>query len=552
MPVLRTVNLQLIHTSMSIESDTTARTRRMQCWFLLRRTRYICFPYGNAGQEQTISSLAFSREKEDGACRAAQGLLAKERSTLVDSQERVRKLEFEVSSLTAALLKATTNRADKQSMSLDKEIGGVGGSNPSASRNDDVDPSQLAPFEVRSGRHRMTDGRAQAQTTPELACGSSRETNERERERLVFEESLHAAREEAEHLRRRVVSLRAALREARHQRDQMEAAASSAHAVVDVERAAVATAKTNTATAIKREAEQNRIAAERRQCEVVDALQAELSRATAMGCEAREELAVVRGELARLQKAVGGSDRRVAFLEEKLALSTTSLHEAEAGRVRALIERVRGPEWEGGDGRIEGEVSGCKTMDAAVGCIFCNTATKTGMLPLEGTTSGVGAGGQPGFSLGDETATLRARLLASQAQHMELVRASEEAVACCRRRCEVRIRVIVAAGKLAVACSRKRGVVAGRESAVAAACRLALLTRCFRALREEAFCRSRERSIRRQDRVHRWIREAFEQAGEAMVTRNKSQYHHQRRRAGVAAEEGADGVCSRGLILLEH
>lgn len=457
----------------------------------------------------------------------------------------MRELELEVSSVTA-LLKAT----EKKTMPLVKGAGGLGGSNPSACRNNDVDSSRFGgrstPSEVRSGRHGMTDGRAHAHTSPELACESSRETNERERARLMFEESLHAAQEEAEHLRRRVASMRVALREAQQRGDQMEAAASSALAVASAERAAVVTAQTDTAKAITREAEQNRIAAERRQREVVEALQAELSRATAVGCEAREELAVAQGELVRLRTAVGEADRRVGFLEENLALSTTSLHEADAGRVRVLVDGVLGREREGGEGRKEDEASGRKSADASMGRVHCDTRTRT--LPLEeGTSRAVaGADGQPGFSLGDETATLRARLSASQAHHVELVRASEEAVASCSRRCEGRIQVVVAAGKLAVACSRKRGLVAGRESAVAAACRLALLARCFRALREEALSRSRDRGIRRQERVHRWIREAFEQAGEAMVTRT-----HDRRLHQFAAEKRAGGATLEDILCSE-
>lgn len=466
----------------------------------------------------------------------------------------MRELEIEVGSL-AALLQAANNRAEKPSISLDEGTGGAGGSNPSASRNDDGGFRRFGgtstPVQVRSGR--MTGGRAQARPSPEVAWESSLETNERERARVALEESLHAAREEAEHSRRRISTLRAALREAQH---RMDAAAASALAVADAERAAVATAQADAAKTIRREAEQNRIAAERGQREVVEAIQAELSRATAVGFEAREELAVARGELERLRKAVRDSDRRAAFLEENLASSIASLHKADAERVRALVERVLGRGWDGREGRNEDEGSGCKTAeDASRGRVHRDTVTRTGMLSLgEGARrAGAGAGeeradGQPGFSLGDETSTLRARLSASHAQHVELVRASEEAVASCSRRCEVRIRVVVAAGKLAVACSRKRGVVAGRESAVAAACRLAILTRCFRALREEALSRSRDRSIRRQERVHRWIRETFEQAGEAVATRSHGQRLHQRRRVGAAAEEGAGGAALQGLL----
>lgn len=453
-----------------------------------------------------------------------------------------------------ALPKAANSRAEKQSVSLDKDTGGAGGGgdSPSACRNDDVDSSRFGgcsiPSEARRGRHRMTDGRAHVHYSPELASESSRGASDEQESALpAFQESLNAAQQQVDHLRRRVVSLRAALREAQHRVDQMEVAAGSAAAVADAERAAAATAKTDASSAIRREAEQDRAAAERRQRDVIEALQAELSRATAVGLEAQEELSVARAELMRLRKAVGDSDRRAAFLEENLASSTTSLHEAEAGRVRVLVEKVLCRRLEGGEGRQEDGAFLNKALDEAVGHVNRDAATRPGLLPLGNCTRRTAAGaegahGQPGFSLGDETATLRARLSASQAQHMELVRASEEAVACCRRRCEARVRVTVAAGKLAVACSRKRGEVAGRESAVAAACRLALLTRCFRALREEALSTSRDRSIRRQDRVNRWIREAFEQAGAVMATKDHSERRQHRRRVGGVAEKGADGA----------
>ena len=469
----------------------------------------------------------------------------------------MRELELEVNSL-AALPQAAEHGVEKQSMSPDEDTGGVGGGNPSAFAGDDDDSRRFdgrsISFQARSGRHRVTDGPPQAHASPEGPRESSRHTSERERARLALEEPLHAAREEAEHLRRRIVTLRAALREAQHRGDRMEAAASSAVAVADAERAAVAAAKADAAAATRREAEHNRVAAERRQREVVEALRAELSRATAVGSGAREELAVARRELERLRKAVGDSDRRAGFLEESLASSTTSLHEAEAGRVRALVDRVLGRGWEGGAGRQADEASGCEAAGASKGRVHCDT---TAMMSLEEGARRAGGGatdGQPDFSLDSETVTLRARLSASQAQHVELVRASEEAAASCSRRCEVRIRVVVAAGKLAVACSRKRGIVAGRESAVAAACRLALLARCFRALREEALGRSRDRSVRRQERVHRWIREAFDQAGEAVATRNLAQRLHPRRRMGAAAaaaaaEEGAGGAALGGVNL---
>lgn len=537
--------------------------------------------HGNIRQELIIAGLASSREEEADACRAAQESLAKQRPALAKSEGRVRELEFEVSNL-VSLLDAANTKIEKQSVSWgneadgrsrengDGQAGGEGGSIPSTSRDDDVDvcrydTGDTPKVQERSRHHGMINNRVERESTRESAWRSSRETKERERVRSVvfaLEESLHAAREEAENLKRRVTSLRAALREAQQRGHQMEAAASSACAVADAAgaAAAAATIEADTAKTGRHETERNAVAAQRRQREKVEVLQAEVSQATAAGFEAREELAVAQGDVSRLQRRIEDSDRRAAVLDGNLALSTTSLHEAEAGRVRALVGRVRSQGWEEQEGRDD-DCSGYGAIDGPSGRVLSDAAVGLpGILPLtplpmdkEGNRASMAAEAEKSrrFALDDgsncspyETATLRDRLVASQAQHMELVRASQEAMAHCNQRCEARVEAVLVAGRLALACSRKRGVVAGRASTVEAASRLALVKRCFRALREEALIRSRDRSIRRQDRIQRWIGEAFEGAGEEITRSRHYQPHFQRRWVGEVVEEAGEGGAS--------
>lgn len=502
----------------------------------------------------------------------------------------MRELELEVSNLVSLLEQTAKTKIEKHSPPIsswenyevdgrrgrengdDDQGGGDGRSceggrsnTPWTPRKDDLDDvcryddggGNTSKIQERSRHHHhhgMVGIRAEEESEsdtpePEKAARrrSSRETQARERAHSVvfaLEESLHAAREEAEHLKRRVATLRAALWEAQQRGHQMEAAASSARAVADAAgaAAAAATAEADTTKASRIETERNAIAAERRQRESVEVLRMEVSRATAASLEAREELAVAQGEVLRLRRAVEESDRKATVLEGNLALTTTSLHEAEAGRVRALVGRVL----RGGQGSWEKEQEGCRHGDCSgsygtatggpLASMFLSDAavSLSGIrprpmpLPLnkEGyytnTTAAEAAERSRRLALDDDnsyaTATLRDRLVASQTQHTELVRASEEAMARCDQRCEARVRVVLAAGKLALECSRNRGVVAGRESTVEAASRLALVKRCFRALREEALIRSRDRSVRKQQRIQRWIGEAFEDA-EGELTR---------------------------------
>lgn len=559
-------------------------------------------------QEQIIADLASSREEEADACQTAQESLAKQRPALASSEGRVRELLLEVANLDYLVKEAARTKIEQQSSLVspwdnhdvdgrrgredchdDHHAGGgdEGGCKniPSTQRDDDdVDDvcryddgvSNIPKIQVRSRgcnhHYGMIDSRAEEESgsgTAEPGSAArrkrnSRETQERDRGRsvvLALEESLHAVREGAEHLKRRVATLRAALQEAQQRGHQMEAAASSARAVADTAGAAVAaaTAEADKANAGRHEAERNTIAAERRQHENVEVLKAEVSTATAADFEAREKLAVALGEVSRLRRAIEVSDRRAAVLDGNLALATTSLHEAEAGRVRTLVGRVL----LGGQGSWEMKQEGCHVDDCSgsygaardwpLGRMVLSDAA-VGVRPrptplaldIEGISTMAKAAesaerSQRGLDDGSsyETSTLRDRLVASQAQHTELVLASQEAIARCNQRCEARVRALVAAGKLAVGCSWNRGVFAGRESTVEAANRLALVKRCFRALKEEALSRSRNRSIRRQDRMQRWIGEAFEQA-EGEITRSRQYLQYvQRRHWGRGAGEGS-------------
>ena len=504
------------------------------------------------------------------ARRAAQSSLAKERSALGESKRRVRELELEVSHL-ASLLEATTNnRPERRPTTRDKELGGKRGQSAAGGRGG-TNPTTAGLADPDVCRFDDDGGGGDGDTAELAACASdSRETTIEEREGeergarsviLALEGSLHAAREETEHLKRRVVGLRRVLREAQRRGDRMEAAASSACTIADAERAAAAkaTAEAEAATAGKHNVEQAAVAAERRQRGTVDELREKLSRATAVGFEAREGLAAAQKEVSRLRRRVGESDRRAGALEGSLALSTASLHEAEAARVRALVEKVSGGGWEAGEGREDELVVGCGAKGWTTGVGVQPPPAPPAPPPSGGGCSINGTAGaevrkentsSPEVYSSDdtgayETATLRARLAASQAQHMELVRASEEAMHRCETRCEARVRAVVAAGRLASACSRKRGLVAGREAAVEAGVRLAVVRRCFRALREEALIRSRDRSLRRQGRMQRWVGEAFEQAGEEIARTARCRKFRQCGRAGAAAaEERAGGGCA--------
>ncbi|CAN0130758.1 unnamed protein product, partial [Laminaria digitata] len=381
-----------------------------------------------------------------------------------------------------------------------------------------------------------------------------RESKERERTRAVvfaLEESLHESREEVEHLKRRVSRLRSGLREAEQRGDEMEAAAASARASADAQGLAVEalTKEVDAATARRFEVEQRALAAERR-WEEKAALEAEeaLSSSSRATTAAKEALlpgggaAQARVEAARLRGELGDADRRAAVLEASLAALKADLRAAEAETARAQMALIR----EFGREKAEGRRSG--RGNDIFSELFGDDGQKLGgffaqrkqqgwlrgagiaMLPLPppplpptanaslhgGDNNNNRACGEPGrVPLGGdhdqqyyETTVLRERLTASQAQQSELVRASEEAVARCNQRCDERVRVVLAASTLVSACRRRQGIAAGREAAVDAAARLALVKRCFRALREEALCRSRDRSVRRQEQIQLWIGES--------------------------------------------
>ncbi|CAN0505085.1 unnamed protein product [Ectocarpus sp. 12 AP-2014] len=596
-------------------------------------------------QEQTIAGLALSRGEEADACRAARDELEKERSSRVESERRVRELQGEVSRL-ASLLGAANDEIERQrNTSREDEIGdhrrgqsgrGSGEAGGEAldrsASTQGVDDTDVCRYdgnetpmrrENQTRHHHTTGGRIEHGITPESSWRGScdkdkhvaqrrqcdrvastcstpvasftdrvgtREAKERERTRktlLTLEESLRAAREEVRHHKRRAERLRAALREARERGEEAEAAGSSARVAAEAAGAAagLATEEADAATAGKRKAEKDAASASRRHREEVEAIEAEVLQATAAALGAREQCSVAQREASGLRETVRELDRRVILLEQQLGASIASLHAADAGRVCALVGRIRdlgGRVWEG-EGRLEdlharyeantGTVGG-RMLSDPVGsgpgeaAQDLQEAARKGMR-LDAVGNGDNRSGESerlkGKSLRNnsasafEVATLRDRLAASQAQHVELVRASEAAVAGCNQRCDAHIRVVLAAGKLTAACLLRRGVVAGREAAVEAAGRLELARRCFRALREEALRAARDRIVRRQERLQRWIGEALEGAGEeveSMATRKRCQQPRQQQHqphpsAGVVEGQGYFRSSSDGCLSWE-
>lgn len=402
-----------------------------------------------------------------------------------------------------------------------------------------------------------------------LECGKgTREAKERDKTREVvfsLEEALHVAREEVGHLKRRVSHLRVQLREAERRGYEMEAIAAAARATATTAEATMGTAITEAenATTERREAEKRAVDAERCESKRVKVFEEELSQAMAAAREAKEACSVSLEEVVRLRDALQESDRRATVFEKYLITSTANLRAAEAGRARALMEMVVG---RGSDrldrGSENGDPSICpgtvregpvvkgrstafasegqygfqaigKGMDRRWPVLLPNVIREDcSTRPFEGEAVH-GVESRSGNSDNDKSSTdeshyeiavMQERLAASQAHHQDLVQASQRAVARCQEHCDVRVQAALAAGKLSAACWRRRGVIAGRESVLEASSRLALVRRCFRALREEALCRSRDRSVRRQDMIQRWIGSAVARAGEeigSMATRNK-------------------------------
>lgn len=495
----------------------------------------------------------------------ARASLTKERLGLAKSEARERQLQNEVGRLVSSLgdtpkPREPRRRRGREEMEGDTETPPFAGGEVQGTT---WDGGRLA--EAIGGGSGSGGGRVEG----------VRETKERERMRsavFALEESLHAALEEGEHLRRRVARLRAGLREAELRGDEMEAAASLARAAASAARAAAeaATTEAEIATARAHEAEQKTRAVSRREQERTDALQAELSRAASDARVERGRGEEEREDTSRLRSALGESDRRIAVLEEFLAASAADLREAEAGKARAQIDLVRGlggrgglVEGRGGGGEGGGEVWGGggerEDSDFFTGQV---TAVNVGMeedevlvevgvsadggrllqvtgiaatppptplsdslLPVGRKSDGRFRSGNPRTHTtsvavetdsGSEATMLRERLAASQAQHQELVAATKRAVARCCQRCDARVRTALAAGTLASACCRRRGMIAGRESAVEAAAQHSLVRRCFAALRERALRSSRDRSVRRQERLQQWVGEAVRWSGEEL------------------------------------
>ncbi|CAM9263550.1 unnamed protein product [Hapterophycus canaliculatus] len=515
-------------------------------------------------ENQVVADLTSLQEEETDFCQATREPFAQEGTALSKSQRRVHELELEVRRL-LALLEAADSEIDQRALLAQNKVGvyarhrrrnyvngsiraqssGGRGAKPHTDEDDDANicrrggsidrqerslhqminirgESEIIP-ETRSGEICDTDGarRKDSRVTASAGTMRTRENTERERTRqtvIALEDSCRSAREEAEHLKRRIRRLRVALREAKESCDDVEASRVEADAAASAAGTALAavTAEAKAAMASRHEVEEKAFSAERQHRIKAETLEVELSRATAVAIEAREQCKMAQGEVLRLRQTTTDAQRRVASLEKCLALLTGTLFDADAGRVRALVGRVRdlaGRGWEG-EGRCTDDLAGHASTSGAVNSTSTqdqHACARTGVLsrwPLEGSSSGSSSSDR------FEVTTLRSRLTASQAQHMELVRASEEVVARCNQRCEARVRAALAAGRLMAACSHQHGLVSGREIALEAAGRLAVVKRCFRALREDALLRSRDRSVRRQRRMKIWIADAFERSGE--------------------------------------
>lgn len=356
------------------------------------------------------------------------------------------------------------------------------------------------------------------------AVVGARESRERERTRAVVrahEESVRTARAEVAVLVRRVNRLRVGLRAAERQADEMEAAAASAlaSAAAATARADAATAEVEVATADRHEAERKLREATHREQERAIALEFDVQKAQGSAYAAKERLVEVREEVLRLRGALGDSERRSEALAEQLAVSAADLRIAEAGRARAQMDllcgfgRVR-------EGRHRSRGISTSLENVTEAAAVEAVADDSGIRPRPTNPMSPALDHREGrvVELGPDDEgvaifVLRERLTACQVRCEELVLASEDAVARCKCRCDTRVRTALAAGTLASAWCRRRGITAGREEAVEAAARLQLVRRCFGALRRDALRSSRDRAVQRHESMRRWVAEAAKVAG---------------------------------------
>lgn len=358
-----------------------------------------------------------------------------------------------------------------------------------------------------------------------------REAREREKTRnavFALEESLNVVREELKLLKGRLSWARSRFREEERRAIGMEAAAAAARAKAQkmTEAMEAAMARADAATARSYEADQKVLAAKGREEGRAVELEAEVFQITDELRKAQEGRAAAEKETRRLRYELEESHRRAANLDRNLTAAAINLRIAETERARTYMDLVKrlGTEENRQLGRDDGPL-GLPLGGARPPEVFTGTFEISALPPLPDSSLDGGTSPEKyrtvSASNGNyELNDLRERLAESQAQHKELVRLSRKSLTEFREHCEARIRTVVAASTLSAACCRWHGISIGRDAAVEAASQLALVKRCFHALREEALIRSRERSVRRQKRLQLLVVEGLERSGEEMLLLN--------------------------------
>lgn len=436
--------------------------------------------------------MTSSREKEAEACKAAKEALEKERLAHAESVKRIQDLEeLKVVRLSSPQT-CPNHHESRNSVSF---MGSEG----------------IEPSAVWSSRGMV----------------GPREAREREKTRnavFALEESLNAAREESKQLRGRLSWARSRFREEERRAIDMEAAAAAARAKAQkmTEAMEAAMARAEAATARSYEADQKALAAKGREEGRVAKLEAEVFKITDELRKAQEGRAAAQKETRRLRCELEESHRRAADLEKKLSAAAVNVRIAETERARTYMDLVEslGTEEKKQSGRDDGPL-GLPLGGARQQGVVAGTFDISVLPPVPDDDTSPKRYGAVSASDGNyELNDLRERLAESQAQHKELVQLSRKSLTEFREHCEARIRRVMAASTLSAACCRWRGISIGRDVALDAAAQLALVRRCFRALREEALIRSRERSVRRQDRLQRLIIEGVERSGEEFLLLN--------------------------------
>lgn len=463
--------------------------------------------------------MTSSREKEAEACRAAREALEKERLAHAESVKRIQDLELKVVRL------SSPHQQQQQQQKISTEIMKMSppslfaqtcpNHHESTNRLSSVGSEGIEPAAAWSSRSMM----------------GPREAREREKTRnavLALEESLNAAREESKQLRGRLSWARSRFREEERRAIDMETAAAAARAKAQkmTEAMEAAMARAEAATARSYDADQKALAAKGREEERAAELEVEVFRITGELRKAQDGHVAEQKETRRLRYELEESHRRAADLEKNLSAAAVSLRVAETERARTYMDLVEslGTEEKRQSGRDDGPLGlpsgGARPPGGGTGTFLIGMLPPLPKSALEDGTSPIKYRAVSASDGNHQLNDLRERLAESQAQHKELVHLSKKSITEFREHCEARIRTVVAASTLSAACCRWRGISVGQDAAVEAAAQLALVRRCFRALREEALIRSRERSVRRQKMLQLLIVEGLERSGEEILLLN--------------------------------